>query len=176
MHLLASTSAGAEPLLGELRRRLPTIGRANVLWTTTFGEYLAQELPIDRVITTVVAGCGVLALVLSTIGVYGMIADTVRRRTGEIGLRVALGARRREIVALVFREGFVMTATGAIAGGVGAVVLSRIVGSFVDRVPLLDLASVGGVALTLGVVVIAAAILPARRALRISPTIALRAE
>ena len=55
--------------------------------------------------TTVVAGCGVLALLLSTMGVYGMIADAVRRRTEEIGLRVALGARRRDIVALVVRDG-----------------------------------------------------------------------
>jgi len=176
MHLLAKTTAGAGPLLPELRSQLLMAGRADVRWTTTFDEYLAHELIIDRVLTTVVAGCGLLALVLSTIGVYGMIADTVRRRTAEIGLRVALGARRWEVVALVLREGLLLTGAGAIAGSIGAVVLARVARSFVHSLPLPGVASLGTVSLTLVLVAFGAAILPARRALRICPTIALRAE
>jgi predicted permease len=176
MHLLARTTAGAGPLLAQLPSQLLTVGRANVLWTTTFGDYLAHELIIDRVITMVVAGCGLLALVLSTIGLSGMIADAVRRRTAEIGLRVALGARKREVVALVLWEGLFMTAAGAIIGSAGAVVLARVVGSFVHNLPLLDIVSLGGVSLMLVLVVVGAAVLPTRHALRISPTIALRAE
>jgi predicted permease len=176
LHVLAKTTAGAAPLLPQLRRELLTSGRASVLWTTTFDDHLAHALIIDRVITTVVGACGLLALALSTIGVYGMVADTVRRRTGEIGLRVALGARTHNVVALVFREGLLLTAAGALAGTAGAVVLAGVVRSFVPGWPLPDVVSVGSVSLTLVVVVIAAASLPAWRALRISPTIALRAE
>ena len=109
--------------------------------------------------TTVVGGCGVLALVLSTIGVYGTIADAVRRRTAEIGLRVALGARRREVVALVFREGLFLTATGVIVGTLGAVVVARVARSFVHSLPLPDLVSLGSVSLTLVLVAVGAAIL-----------------
>jgi ABC-type lipoprotein release transport system permease subunit len=176
LHLLARTTAGAAPLLPQLRRQLLASGRANVLWTTTFDHHLARALIIDRVITLVVGACGLLALALSTIGVHGVVADTVRRRTGEIGLRVALGARRRDVVALVFREGFLLAAAGAVAGTTGAVVLGGVVRAFVPGWPLPDILSVASVSLTLVVVVIAAAILPARGALRISPMIALRAE
>jgi putative ABC transport system permease protein len=124
MHLLARTTAGAGPRLAQLHAQLLKIGRAHVLWTTTFDDHLVHELFINHVITIVVAGCGLLALVLSTIGVYGMIADAVRRRTAEIGLRVALGARRRAVVALVLKEGLFMTAAGAIVGSTGTVVLA----------------------------------------------------
>jgi hypothetical protein len=176
LHVLAKTTAAAAPLLPQLRRELLRSGRASVLWTTTFGDHLAHALIIDRVITTVVGACGLLALALSTLGVYGIVADTVRRRTQEIGLRVALGASQRNVVALVFREGLLPTAAGALAGTAGAVVLARLVRSFVPAWPLPDIVSVGSVSLTLVVVVIAAAILPAWRALRISPTIALRTQ
>jgi predicted permease len=176
LHALAKTTAVAGPLLPQVRRQLLRSGRASVLWTTTFDDHLARALIIDRVITTVVGACGLLGLALSTIGVYGMVADTVRRRTGEIGLRVALGARRRHVVALVFREGLLLTAAGALAGTAGAVVLAAVVRSFVPEWPLPDIVSVGSVSLTLVVVVIAAAIIPASRALRISPTIALRVQ
>jgi macrolide transport system ATP-binding/permease protein len=176
LHVLAKTTAGAGPLLPQLRRELLRSGRASVLWTTTFDEHLAHALISDRAITTVVGACGLLALALSTIGVYGMVADMVRRRTQEIGLRVALGARTWNVVALVFREGLLLTAAGALAGSVGAVMLAGVVRSFVPAWPLPDTASVGSVALTLVVVVVAAATLPARRALRISPAIALHTE
>jgi ABC-type antimicrobial peptide transport system permease subunit len=83
-----------------------------------------------------------------------MIADAVRRRTAEIGLRVALGARKRAVVALVLKEGLFMTAAGAIAGSAGNVVLAKVVRSFVPSLPFADIVSLGSVSLMLVLVVV----------------------
>jgi ABC-type antimicrobial peptide transport system permease subunit len=161
----------------QLRERLAAADPGvDIRWLKTFDDHLSEALTIDRVMTTVVLGCGLLALALATIGVYGVIADAVRRRTPEIGLRVALGARRREVVALVLREGAYLGAVGALAGTAGAILAVKVLATFVHGLPALDVVSLAIVSLGLVLVVSGGAVLPAWRALRISPTIALRAE
>ena len=81
------------------------------------------------------------ALLLATVGVYGVVGDAVRRRTPEIGLRVALGAPSWQILRLVFSEGLPLTVAGSAAGLVAALLLARLLRSFVHAVPALDLAS-----------------------------------
>jgi predicted permease len=148
----------------------------NVFRITTFAEHLAEALTLDRILTTVVAGCGLAALALAMIGVYGVIGDAVRRRTPEIGLRVALGAPSLRILQLVFSEGLPLSAVGSAAGVAAAFLLSWIMRSFVRDIPPVDLISLAIVPIALLFVVVGAAALPVRRALRVSPTIALRAE
>jgi ABC-type antimicrobial peptide transport system permease subunit len=143
---------------------------------TTFDEHLAEALTLDRILTTVVAGCGLAALALAMIGVYGVVGDAVRRRTPEIGLRVALGAPSLRILQLVFSEGLPLSAAGSAAGVAAALLLSRILRTFVHDLPPVDLTSLAIVPIALLFVVVGAAALPVRRALRVSPTIALRAE
>jgi predicted permease len=177
MHVLARTAGSPEPVLPLLRERLVAIDRAvDVRWLKTFEDHLEEALVFDRVMTTTVAACGVLALALATIGVYGVIADAVRRRTPEIGLRVALGARRREIVLLVLAEGTTLGGLGALLGVVIAGGATKVLGTFVHGLPPLDVVSVTVVGAGLVLVVVGGAVLPTWRALRISPTIALRAE
>ena len=129
-----------------------------------------------RILTTVVGACGLAALLLATVGVYGVVGDAVRRRTPEIGLRVALGAPRWRILRLVFSEGLPLTLAGSALGIGGALLLARVLRSFVHAIPAVDLASLAVVPLALLLVVLGAAALPTRRALRVSPTIALKAD
>jgi ABC-type antimicrobial peptide transport system permease subunit len=177
MHMIVRTAGRAAAVLPPLRERLLSVGDgATVEWTMTFQDHLSNTLIIDRVLTTIVGACAILALALATLGVHGVMSDAVRRRTPEIGLRLALGARRRQVAALVFGEGVYLTAAGGIAGTVTAVVLARIVRSFTSGVPLPDMLGVAIVAAMMMLVALAGALVPTWRALRISPTVALRAE
>ncbi len=177
MHLIVRTAVDPAPTLPLLATLLRTIDPGvDVRWTMTFDDHLREALSLDRLTTTVVVACALAALALATMGVYGVMADVVRRRTSEIGLRVALGASTLQVIRLVFGEGLHLTAAGAIAGIVSAMLLGRIARSLVDGLPVLDPVSVAWVPLVLTIVVIGAAVRPAMRALRISPTVALRAE
>ena len=177
MHLVVRTAQSAAPAVAALPALLRGVDPGLELKrATTFDGHLAEALTLDRILTTVVALCGVAALALATMGVYGVVGDAVRRRTPEIGLRVALGAPSSRILGLVFREGLPLTALGSAAGIGGAVILSRVLRMFVHAVPSVDLPSLAIVPVGLLLVVVGAAVVPLRRALRVSPTIALRAD
>ena len=177
MHLVVRAEGQVE--LVNLAIRDGMIGRdsgVGIERSFTFDQHLKEVLTLDRLLTTVVAACGLAALVLATIGVYGVIDDRVRRRTPEIGLRVALGASRSEIRRLVFGEGLQLTVTGAVAGIAATLLLFRVVRIFVHGLPAVSLADFAVVPVALILIVSGAATIPMRRALRVSPTIALRAE
>jgi predicted permease len=177
MHLLVRTVGSPEPVLAALPGLLSAIDSGLLLRrTVTFDQHLEEALTLDRILTTIVAACGLAALLLATVGVYGVVGDAVRRRTPEIGLRVALGAPNWQILRLVFSEGLPLTVAGSAAGLGASLLLSRLLRAFVYAVPSLDLASVAVVPVALLLVVLGAAALPTRRALRVSPTIALKAD
>ena len=179
MHLLVRTVGSPRPVLPLLRQRLTEIDPGLMVSddvAPTFEQHLAEALTLDRILTTVVGGCGLAALLLATIGVYGVVGDAVRRRTPEIGLRVALGAPNWQILRLVFSEGLPLTAAGSAAGVAVTVLLIRVLRSFVHAAPSVGLVSLAVVPVALLLVVVGAAALPTRRALRVSPTIALRAD
>ena len=177
LHLLVRTAGSPEPVLAALPGLLAGIDSGlQIRRTVTFDAHLEEALTLDRILTTIVAACGVAALLLATAGVYGVVGDAVRRRTPEIGLRVALGAPSWQILRLVFSEGLPLTVAGSAAGLVAALLLAQLLRSFVYAVPALDLASLAIVPVALLLVVLGAAALPTRRALRVSPTIALRAD
>jgi predicted permease len=177
MHLLVRTVGSPEPVLAVLPGLLSGIDSGLLLRrTVTFDQHLSEALTLDRILTTIVAGCGLAALLLATVGVYGVVGDAVRRRTPEIGLRVALGAPSWRILRLVFSEGLPLTVAGSAVGLAMSLALARLLRTFVYAVPSLDLASVAVVPVALLLVVLGAAALPTRRALRVSPTIALKAD
>ena len=176
MHLVVRTADQGAAALATLPGMLASIDSGvDIFRTTTFDAHLAEALTLDRILTTVVAGCGLSALVLAMIGVYGVVGDAVRRRTPEIGLRVALGAPSLRILQLVFSEGLPLSAAGSAAGVACALLISRIMRTFVHDIPPVDLRSLAVVPLALLLVVVGAAVIPIRRALGVSPTIALRA-
>lgn len=119
---------------------------------------------------------GVISLVLASIGVYGVISFGVSQRTQEIGVRMALGAQRRDVLNMIVKNGLTLAAIGIAVGTVAAFAVTRVVGSLLVNVSPTDPVSFGWVIAFLAVVVAVASYVPARRATGVDPIIALRAE
>src|SRR5262249_20142509 len=142
----------------------------------TLDEVVAQSIVEPRIYAFLLGAFATLAVLLATIGLYGLIAYTVSQRTHELGVRVALGATRLEIVRLVVREGLWLVAGGTVLGLAGAFATTRLLVGLVKGTTPDDPATfllVTVVLLTAGLV---ASYLPARRAARVDPIAALRAE
>jgi predicted lysophospholipase L1 biosynthesis ABC-type transport system permease subunit len=119
---------------------------------------------------------GSLGLVLAVVGLYGVVSYAAARRTNEIGIRMALGARPGEILRMIVRQGTVLVGGGLLLGAVAAAGLARLLAPFLVGVKATDPWIFGGTIVLLGVVGLAACYLPARRATRIDPVAALRVE
>jgi predicted permease len=139
-------------------------------------ERVSQQFERERAVTSLAAGFAGLALLLASIGLYGVLADGVGRRTREIGVRMALGAGRTQVVGLVIRQGAMLTMIGLAAGLVAAPWLTRYLKSMLFDVSPFDPQIFLAVAFALAIIATLASYLPARRATRIDPVIALRAE
>jgi hypothetical protein len=126
--------------------------------------------------TALLGTFAVVAIVLASIGVYGVIAYAVGQRRREFGIRLALGARRAEIIGLVMRRGVVLFVSGGAIGLVAAAVSARLLSSLLFNVSSVDVVSFGISTLILFAVALAACGLPARRAASVDPSLALRAE
>ena len=176
-HLLVRAARPPATMLASIKRAVLEVGDgAEVLQISTLETYLSESLALDRLTTTLVGLCGLIALAMSTIGVYGVMTDAVQRRTREIGLRMALGAGRTQVARLVFTEVLSLTAAGLLAGGLATFAMSHAARSFVYGVPSLDVGTVAVVSAALAIVIAIAEVVPLRRALRVNPNIALRAE
>jgi ABC-type antimicrobial peptide transport system permease subunit len=128
----------------------------------------------SRIAGTFVGAFGLLALVLAAVGIYGVIAYTTRERTHEIGIRLALGAQRRDVLRLVLLQGLQMTLAGLALGCVLALISTRFLQSTLFGVTATDAATYMTVAILLAVVAMAACWIPAWRAMRVDPMVALR--
>jgi predicted permease len=139
-------------------------------------DALADATAAPRFLTLLVAGFGVLALLLAALGVYGVVAYVVGQRTRDIGVRVALGARARDVAGWALGTGMAPVAAGVVAGLVASLALARAIRAQLFEVSPTDPVVFGGVALVVVAVSLAATSLPARRAMRIDPVEALRRE
>jgi len=142
----------------------------------TMEEIVSESLAQRRFALQVVGLFGVLALLLASIGIYGVMAYSVNQRTREIGIRVALGASRRAILGWVLRQGVVLIAIGLTTGLVAAFGLTRLLRSLLFEVAPTDFITYGILAAVLGVVALFACYIPARRATKVDPLVALRYE
>jgi putative ABC transport system permease protein len=142
----------------------------------TLDRQIDQSLLNDRLIATLSAAFGALATMLAVIGLYGVMAYTVARRTREIGVRMALGAVRGDVVWLVMREVLLLVGSGIVLGLVAAWALGRLIASQLYGVTASDPLTMAGAAGLLLFVALLAGYLPARRATRVNPVLALRYE
>jgi ABC-type antimicrobial peptide transport system permease subunit len=131
----------------------------------------------SRRFNVVLMGCfGITALLLAAIGVLGVSAYSVSRRTREIGVRVALGATASDVRRMVLGQGLRTIAVGVAVGAAAALALTRVVGAMLYGVPAHDPVTFGGVTLLLVAVTLLACYLPARRATKVDPMVALRSD
>jgi putative ABC transport system permease protein len=176
-HLVVRTriepQALAEPLRALVRQLDPDVPVTDVI---TMSEAVGKALGGPRFAARVFGAFALVALALSALGLYGLLAYSVSRRTREIGIRVALGADRHDVRRLVVREGLVLTAAGIAIGLVTAAAASRLLDSLLFGVRSADAATFAAGAVVLALVAAAACLLPARRAARVDPAVALRTE
>jgi predicted lysophospholipase L1 biosynthesis ABC-type transport system permease subunit len=142
----------------------------------TMGEREAITMSSRRTSLMLALAFGGLALFLSAIGIYGVLAYVVAQRRREIAIRMALGSTGARVVRLVLREGLMLVAIGLAAGFAGAAGLQKAVASQVYGVRPLDPLVIGGVTVLLGTIALAACALPARRATRVDPVAVLKEE
>jgi putative ABC transport system permease protein len=142
----------------------------------TLDDVLGASLAVRRVQMTLLGTFALAALALAATGVYGVLAQAVRRRTHELGVRVALGAQRRDVLRLVVGQGMRPVGVGVLIGGAAAVAMGKLLRGLLYGVTPADPATLVGAALFLGLVSLIACVLPARRAVRVDPVLALRSE
>jgi ABC-type antimicrobial peptide transport system permease subunit len=139
-------------------------------------EEVEERFAQERVFAQAYTLFGGLALILAAVGLYGVMSYTVARRTNEIGIRMALGARRGQVLGATMRESLVLVGVGAAIGIAIVLASSHVVASLLFGVPRNDAISIAIAAAVLGLVATIAAYLPARRASRVDPMVALRSE
>ena len=142
----------------------------------TMDQRVAASMETQRFAVVLLGTFGTLALILAAIGLYGVLAFTVSQRTREIGIHLALGAQRLDVLAMVIRQGMLLVLIGAGLGVVGAYALTRLIQSLLFGVTATDPLTFVLVPLVLGVVGFIACYIPARRATKVDPLVALRYE
>jgi predicted permease len=165
-----SLAAVAERVVHGLDPELPVAGVA------TLDEVLARSVSEPRFYAILLGSFAGTALFLAALGLFGVTSYAVAQRTRELAVRVALGARREELLRMVLREALVLGAIGVAAGLAGALLVSRVISGMLYSLSPRDPLTLGGVALLLLATTLLAGYLPARRATRVDPVIALRAE
>ena len=176
---IVRTAAAADPrsLAGPARAAVADIDpTVPILEMRTLAENLDLSLLPARIASVMLGGFGLLGLALASIGLYGVMSYVVGQRTREVGIRMALGAQRRDVLALVVGYGARLIGIGLVIGLVLALVLSRLVRGFLHGLSPMDPVTYAAVALLLGMVALVASWVPARRATRVDPMTAMRSE
>jgi ABC-type antimicrobial peptide transport system permease subunit len=175
MTLLVETAGAPAAVLPEVRERVRALDpNLPILDTRTAAEHVRQSLLDSRNGATLAGAFGIVALLLAAVGIYGVIAYSVNGRTREIGIRMALGAERVDVLWMVAGEGFRRIALGLAIGAAASVGAGQILRKFLYGVSPADPATWAGVVLVLAVVALVATLAPARRAARVEPLVALR--
>jgi predicted permease len=176
---LVVRTTGADPytLVPMMRAALRELDPQIALFDVkTMSDAVSQSLWRQRLQGQVLGIFAALALLLATVGIYGVISYTVAQRTREIGVRVALGAQRRNVIALVLGQGIRLALAGIVLGLAGAFALTRTLSSLLYVVSATDVLTYATVPLILGAIAVVATYLPALRATRVDPLTAIRAE
>jgi putative ABC transport system permease protein len=176
-YIVRSQRAGSQSLLADVQQAIwslnPSLPLANV---RTLQDIYDKSLARSSFTLVMLAVAGAMALLIGLVGIYGVISYSVSQRRREIGIRMALGARQRELTRMFIAHGFVLALIGVACGLAGAVALTRVLGSLLFGVNPLDPLTYAVVSIGLFAAVITASYIPALRVMRVDPVEALRAE
>ena len=173
--IFARSRGDAAASLGAIRRVIAESDPSAAIYGVATGdEMLARAASSTRFVTALLASFAVMAALLAALGVYGVLAYLVSQRKREFGVRMAIGALPSSLLTLVLRQGLALTIAGLVLGVVGAVAASRLLSSFLFGVGRSDVLTYTAVVATVGGAGLLATLIPARRATRVDPVIALR--
>ncbi|HEY6401821.1 MAG TPA: FtsX-like permease family protein, partial [Blastocatellia bacterium] len=174
---LAVRAANPEKLVPAIRGQVKAIDPDQPITDVrTMNEVISRSVWQPRLYTILFGVFAAVALALASIGIYGVMAYSVSERTREIGIRVALGAERRDILKMVVAQGMKLALIGAVIGLGSSLALTRLMRSLLFEVSATDPLTFAGLAALLSIVAMLACYLPARRATNVDPMVALRCE
>ena len=176
LSIVVHSQTKPETLIPSLRTTVTGLRSDVPMSFAPLNEVVSASFDARRFTLTLFGGFGVVALLITIIGLYGMLAYSVTERTREMGIRMALGAQRANVLGLVIKQGLKLAAVGVVIGLLGAWGLTRLMASLLFGVTATDSVTLLAVVATLGLVTLIACYVPARRATKVDPLVALREE
>jgi putative ABC transport system permease protein len=177
MAVVVKTTSEPAALLAAMRQQVSQLDPAlPIFGIQTMSEIRNNNVAPERLNLGLLGGFAALALILAIIGLYGLLAFTVAQRQREIGIRMALGAQRFDVLNLVVGQGMRLTLAGVVIGLLGSFALTRVLASVLFKVEPTDPLTFGTVTFSLCVVALLACYIPARRATKVDPMVAMRCE
>ena len=176
--LVAVEGNNATALAGSIRQAIRELDRnmpASVVGTMEEFYYGSAVAAIAQFVR-IVGGLGVIGVVLAMVGLYGLVSYTARRRTREIAVRMAVGAQPRSILQMILRHGLLLAGSGTVLGVIGSLAAGRLLGALIPNAQRIDVGTYLLVVPTLVMITMVAALIPAWRAARVDPLVALRME
>jgi ABC-type antimicrobial peptide transport system permease subunit len=175
--IYARTAGDARSFVPVLRREMSAIDPSSAgLTAMPLSDYISAAWFAPRLASLFLGVLGAISLLLASVGLYGVVAYSVSQRTREIGIRMALGANPAGVLRMVMRQGLLLALWGIVAGLAVALAASPLLAPLLYRVSPADPVSIAGAALFLIVVAVLASLIPALRATRVDPMVALRQE
>jgi predicted permease len=176
-YLFVKTKGSPSSLVGAVRNEIQSLDRAlPIAELRTLDDVMSKARSRPRFLTMLLTIFSTLSLTLAALGIYGVISYSVAQRTSEIGIRMALGAQASDVLTLIGRMGVRLAVAGAVLGAIGAFALTRTMSGLLFGVSSFDVGTFLGMAAVLVAVALLACYIPARRAARVDPLIALRYE
>jgi len=177
MTVFVRTTSDPLNFAATLRQQISAIDKNQPAYDVqTLDHYVVEAVSVPRALMFLFGSFALLALILAAVGIYGVVSYSVNQRTREIGIRIALGARPADVLRLIVRNGVVLAATGIVLGIGGALALTRFMKALLFGVTATDFSTFAVVASALFLVALVACLIPARRATKVDPLVALRYE
>ena len=177
MTVIVKASSDPNQLIASVRQAVKAIDPDQPIYSPrTMGDIRAESVAPERLNLTLLGIFAGIALVLAIVGIYGVMSYSVTQRTHEIGIRMAIGAQRRDVFKMILGQGMKLALIGIGIGLVGAFALTRLMASMLFGVEPTDATTFGAISVLLTVVALLACFLPGRRATRVEPTVSLRYE
>jgi putative ABC transport system permease protein len=175
--IVVKTDSDPTAMIGAIRREIQAVDKDQAVFNvTTLEQLMGDSIRIRKFFMLLLLVFAALALLLAAVGIYGVMSYVASQRTYEIGIRMALGAQTRDVLKLIIGNGMALTFIGVVAGLGGALALTRLMSSLLFGVSATDAVTFISVSAGLIVVALVACYIPARRATKVDPLVALRYE